>query len=166
MGILTECEAVTQPRDAQAKGRSPLYRQLYVQVLTAIAPVIFLTVATGIAGMNDMHKVDSVAGKAFAYFLSFSTLALIIGLAVGNIVQPGAGLAIAPATLDAESVAAYTQTADKQSLAGFVLDIIPEICDQIAVRMPPGATGSAIWRSPPKSVGLQIAPALPLWRPY
>lgn len=90
-----------------------------------IAPVIFLTVATGIAGMSDMGKVGSVAGKAFAYFLFFSTLALIIGLAVGNIVQPGAGLGIDPATLDAGAVASYSQTAEEQSLTGFVLDIIP-----------------------------------------
>jgi aerobic C4-dicarboxylate transport protein len=90
-----------------------------------IAPVIFLTVATGIAGMRDMNKVGSVAGKAFVYFLFFSTLALIIGLAVGNIVRPGAGLGIDPATLDAQAVATYTQTAEAQSLTGFVLDIIP-----------------------------------------
>ena len=57
-----------------------------------IAPVIFLTVATGIAGMRDMTAVGSVAGKAFVYFLFFSTLALVIGLVVANVVQPGAGL--------------------------------------------------------------------------
>lgn len=91
-----------------------------------IAPVIFLTVATGIAGMSDMSKVGSVAGKAFAYFLFFSTLALIIGLVVGNVVRPGAGLDIDPATLDAAAVANYTQTAHEQSIAGFLLDIIPE----------------------------------------
>ena len=66
-----------------------------------IAPVIFLTVTTGIAGMSDLKKVGRVAGKAFAYFLTFSTLALIVGLIVGNFVQPGAGLNIDPATLDA-----------------------------------------------------------------
>ena len=49
-----------------------------------IAPVIFLTVTTGIAGMRDLKKVGRVAGKAFAYFLTFSTLALIVGLIVGN----------------------------------------------------------------------------------
>ncbi|HNJ46801.1 MAG TPA: dicarboxylate/amino acid:cation symporter [Novosphingobium sp.] len=91
-----------------------------------IAPVIFLTVASGIAGMSNMGKVGSVAGKALAYFLALSTLALIIGLAVGNLVRPGAGLNIDPATLDAKSVATYAQTAHQQSLTGFVLDIIPE----------------------------------------
>ena len=56
-----------------------------------IAPVIFLTVATGIAHLRDVAKVGKVAGKAFAYFLTFSTLALIIGLVVANVVRPGPG---------------------------------------------------------------------------
>lgn len=90
-----------------------------------IAPVIFLTVATGIAGMKDMASVGSVAGKALAYFLFFSTLALIIGLIVANVAQPGAGLNIDPASLDAGAVQVYAQTAEDQSLAGFLLDIIP-----------------------------------------
>ncbi len=57
-----------------------------------IAPVIFLTVSTGIAGMNDLKRVGRVAGKAFAYFLIFSTIALIVGMVVSHIVQPGAGM--------------------------------------------------------------------------
>ncbi|MER9544630.1 cation:dicarboxylase symporter family transporter, partial [Mesorhizobium sp. M0437] len=69
-----------------------------------IAPVIFLTIATGIAGMNDLHKVGRVAGKAMVYFLTFSTLALIVGLIVANVVQPGAGLNIDPASLDVQAV--------------------------------------------------------------
>ena len=91
-----------------------------------IAPVIFLTVATGISGMRDLSAVGSVAGKAFAYFFFFSTLALIIGLVVGNIVQPGAGLNIDPASLDASKVADYAKTSEGQTIAGFVLNIIPE----------------------------------------
>ncbi len=90
-----------------------------------IAPVIFLTVASGIASMKDMTAVGSVAIKALAYFMFFSTLALVIGLVVGNVVQPGAGLGIDPATLDQESVAAYAQTAHEQTLSGFLLAIIP-----------------------------------------
>lgn len=90
-----------------------------------IAPVIFLTVATGIAGMKNMTAVGSVAGKALAYFLFFSTLALIIGLIVANVVQPGAGLNIDPATLDAAAVEGYAETAKNQSLVAFVLAIIP-----------------------------------------
>ncbi len=90
-----------------------------------IAPVIFLTVATGIAGINNISGVGSVAGKAIVYFLFFSTLALIIGLIVANVVQPGAGLNIDPATLDTSAVEGYAETAKEQSLNGFVLEIIP-----------------------------------------
>ena len=72
-----------------------------------IAPVIFLTVVTGIAGMRELGAVGRVAAKAFAYFLFFSTLALIVGLIVANVVQPGAGMNIDPATLDATAVADY-----------------------------------------------------------
>jgi aerobic C4-dicarboxylate transport protein len=90
-----------------------------------IAPVIFMTVVTGIAAMKDMTVVGSVALKALAYFLFFSTLALIVGLVVANIVQPGAGLGIDPATLDQGAVVAYTKTAHDQSIAGFLLAIVP-----------------------------------------
>ncbi|MXP08833.1 dicarboxylate/amino acid:cation symporter [Pseudoblastomonas halimionae] len=91
-----------------------------------ISPVIFVTVATGIAGMKDMGAVGSVAGKAFAYFLFFSTLALIIGLIVANVVQPGAGLNIDPATLDTSAVENYAVTAEEQTLTGFLLGMIPK----------------------------------------
>jgi aerobic C4-dicarboxylate transport protein len=91
-----------------------------------IAPVIFLTIVTGIAGMRDLAKVGRVAGKAFAYFLAFSTLALIVGLVVGNVVRPGAGLDIDPATLDAGAVSGYAAKARESSLAEFLLNIIPD----------------------------------------
>lgn len=90
-----------------------------------IAPVIFLTVATGIAGMSDMKKVGRVAGKAMLYFLTFSTLALVVGLIVANVVQPGAGMHIDPATLDAKAVATYTEKAHDSSITGFLMNIIP-----------------------------------------
>jgi aerobic C4-dicarboxylate transport protein len=90
-----------------------------------IAPVIFLTVATGIAGMSDLTKVGRVAGKAMLYFLCFSTLALIVGLIVGNIVQPGYGLHINPATLDAKAVQGYAAQAHEQTITGFLMNIIP-----------------------------------------
>src|ERR1700754_1414370 len=89
-----------------------------------ISPVIFLTLVTGIAGMKEMAAVGRVAGKAFAYFLFFSTLALIVGLAVANVVQPGAGMNIDPATLDAGAVASYSERAHETSITGFLLDII------------------------------------------
>ncbi|MEZ5692483.1 MAG: dicarboxylate/amino acid:cation symporter [Altererythrobacter sp.] len=103
----------------------PLGDGFIALVKMIIAPVIFLTVATGIAGMKDMSAVGSVAGKAFAYFLFFSTLALVIGLVVANVVQPGAGLNIDPATLDAAAVANYADTAEEQTVTGFLLAIIP-----------------------------------------
>lgn len=91
-----------------------------------IAPVIFLTVATGIAGMSDLKKVGRVAGKAMIYFLCFSTLALIVGMVVGNILQPGAGMNIDPATLDGKSVAAYATKAHDATITGFLMNIIPD----------------------------------------
>lgn len=91
-----------------------------------IAPVIFLTIATGIAGMRDLASVGRVAGKAFAYFLTFSTLALFVGLIVANVVHPGAGLNIDPATLDASKVADYAEKAHETTVAGFLAGIIPE----------------------------------------
>ncbi|KPF46390.1 dicarboxylate/amino acid:cation symporter [Rhizobium sp. AAP43] len=90
-----------------------------------IAPVIFLTVATGIAGMTDLKKVGRVAGKAMLYFLTFSTLALVVGLIVANVVQPGAGMHIDPATLDAKAVATYTEKAHDTTIVGFLMNIIP-----------------------------------------
>ena len=91
-----------------------------------IAPVIFITVATGIAGMRDMNSVGGVATKALIYFFTVSTFALVIGLAVANLVHPGSGLSIDPASLDAGAVAQYAETAHEQSLAGFLLAIIPK----------------------------------------
>ncbi|MEH3048456.1 dicarboxylate/amino acid:cation symporter [Sphingomonas adhaesiva] len=91
-----------------------------------IAPVIFLTIVTGVAGMRDLAAVGRVAGKAFAYFLTFSTLALIVGLIVGNVVRPGAGLNIDPATLDGGKVAEYAAKAHDTTLTGFLLNIIPD----------------------------------------
>ena len=91
-----------------------------------IAPVIFLTVATGIASIGGETKaLGRVVGKTFAYFLFFSTLALIVGLVVANVVQPGAGMNIDPATLDAGAVAQYQAKAHEATLTAFLLDIIP-----------------------------------------
>ncbi|WP_281059237.1 MULTISPECIES: dicarboxylate/amino acid:cation symporter [unclassified Mesorhizobium] len=90
-----------------------------------IAPVIFLTIATGIAGMSDLQKVGRVAAKAMVYFLTFSTLALVVGLIVANIVQPGAGLNIDPASLDVQAVKGYVATAHEQSVTSFLMNIIP-----------------------------------------
>jgi len=90
-----------------------------------IAPVIFLTIVTGIAGMRELGTIGRVAAKAFAYFLTFSTLALVVGLIVANTVQPGAGLNIDPATLDAGKVADFATKAHERTLSAFLLEIIP-----------------------------------------
>ncbi|MGV1761082.1 C4-dicarboxylate transporter DctA [Rhizobium sp. AC27/96] len=95
-------------------------------VRMVIAPVIFLTVATGIAGMSDLKKFGRVVGKAFIYFLTFSTLALIVGLIVANVVQPGAGMHINPATLDTKAVTNYAAQAHDASVIGFLMNIIPD----------------------------------------
>lgn len=91
-----------------------------------IAPVIFLTIVTGIAGMRDIGRVGRVAAKAFAYFLTFSTLALIIGMIVANLVQPGHGLNIDPASLDASAVTKYSDQAHETTIVGFLTGIIPD----------------------------------------
>ncbi|MGN6690489.1 MAG: C4-dicarboxylate transporter DctA, partial [Sphingopyxis sp.] len=90
-----------------------------------IAPVIFITLVTGIAGMTELRSVGRVAGKAFAYFLFFSTLALIVGLIVANTIQPGAGMNIDPATLDAGAVNSYVEKAKHSGLVDFVMSAIP-----------------------------------------
>ena len=90
-----------------------------------IAPVIFLTIATGIAGMRDLARVGRVAAKAFGYFLVFSTLALVVGLVIANVVQPGRGLNIDPASLNAGAVAQYASAAHETTIVGFLTSIIP-----------------------------------------
>ena len=90
-----------------------------------IAPVIFLTVVTGIAGMTNMKAVGRVAGKAMLYFLTFSTLALVVGMVVANLLQPGAGLNIDPKTLDAGKVSTYVTQAHDSTITGFLMNIIP-----------------------------------------
>ncbi|WP_165446214.1 dicarboxylate/amino acid:cation symporter [[Erwinia] mediterraneensis] len=90
-----------------------------------IAPVIFCTVVTGIAGMESMKAVGRTGAVALLYFEIVSTIALIIGLVVVNVVQPGAGMNVDPATLDARAVAVYAQQAEQQGVVAFLLDVIP-----------------------------------------
>jgi len=94
-------------------------------VKMVIAPVIFLSLVSGIAGMRELKSVGRVALKAFGYFLFFSTLALILGLVVANVVHPGAGMNINPSTLDAGSVAGYAHQAHETTFVGFLMSIIP-----------------------------------------
>ena len=142
---------------ASNSGRKPLYKSLYVQVVTAvvigvllghfypqtgadmkplgdafiklikmiIAPIIFCTVVVGIAGMEDMKKVGKTGGLALLYFEVVSTLALIIGLVVVNVLQPGSGMHVDAASLDTKGIAAYTAPGKLQGTVDFLLNIIP-----------------------------------------
>ena len=110
---------------AYGEALKPLGDGFIKLVKMIIAPVIFLTLVTGIAGMRELRSVGRVAAKAFAYFLFFSTLALVVGLIVANVVQPGAGMNIDPASLDSSAIADYREQAHETSITGFILDIIP-----------------------------------------
>lgn len=90
-----------------------------------IAPVIFCTVVTGIAGMEDLKKVGKVGGLALLYFEVVSTIALIVGLVIVNVLQPGVGMHVDPASLDTTSVAAYTGPGKMQTTQQFLMNIIP-----------------------------------------
>lgn len=91
-----------------------------------IAPVIFITITVGIASMNDLKKVGRITGKAFIYFLTFSTLALILGMVVSNVIQPGRGLNIDPSTLNAKDVSEYVAASHGNTFSNFMLNIIPK----------------------------------------
>jgi aerobic C4-dicarboxylate transport protein len=90
-----------------------------------IGPIIFCTVVLGIAGMQDLKKVGRTGGLAVLYFEALSTLALILGLVVVNVVRPGAGMNVNPATLDAGAVAQYAGPGHMQGVAEFLLNVIP-----------------------------------------
>ena len=90
-----------------------------------IAPIIFCTVVVGIAGMEDMKKVGKTGGLALLYFEVVSTVALVIGLVVVNLLQPGAGMHVDPATLDTKGIAAYTAPGKMQGTVDFLLNVIP-----------------------------------------
>ena len=90
-----------------------------------IAPIIFCTVVVGIAGMEDMKKVGKTGGLALLYFEVVSTVALIVGLLIVNLVQPGAGMHVDPASLDSKSVAAYTGPGKMPGTTEFLLNVIP-----------------------------------------
>jgi len=112
-------------RPATAIAMKPL-GDAFIRLITMIITlVIFCTVVTGIAGMEDMKKVGRVGGKALLYFEAVSTLALVIGLIVGNLVHPGSSFNINPATLDAKAVADYAGQAKAQSVTDFLMHIIP-----------------------------------------
>jgi aerobic C4-dicarboxylate transport protein len=140
-----------------ASNKPPFYRELWVQVLVAIALaivlgyvdparavamkplgdafirvismiitlIIFCTVVSGIAGMENLKKVGRLGGMALIYFEVVSTIALLIGLVVGNVVRPGSGFNVNVATLDAKAVADYAGHAKAQNVTEFLIHIIP-----------------------------------------
>jgi aerobic C4-dicarboxylate transport protein len=98
----------------------------FIRMITMIITVlIFCTVVTGIAGMQDLKKVGRVGGKALLYFEIVSTIALGVGLVVGNLVHPGSGFNVNPASLDAKAVADYAGQAKAQGVTEFLMHIIP-----------------------------------------
>jgi aerobic C4-dicarboxylate transport protein len=98
----------------------------FIRLITmVITLIIFCTVVTGIAGMENLKKVGRIGGKALLYFEIVSTLALFTGMLVGNVTHPGSGFNVNPATLDAKSVADYAGAAKQQSVTEFLMNIIP-----------------------------------------
>lgn len=99
---------------------------LFVKLVKmVIPPVIFLTIVTGIAGLGSLGNLGRVALKSFAYFLFFSTLALIVGLLVGNWLAPGAGMNIDPASINTQGVQEFVVKAHDMTIVGFLTGIVP-----------------------------------------
>ena len=121
LGVLVGC--LWPPVGASVKPLGDGFIKLVKMIIT---PVIFLTVVTGIAGMRDLGAFGRIATKALGYFIIVSTLALAVGLIVANVVQPGAGLNVNPATLDASKIASYVSEAKETTVTGFLLNIIPD----------------------------------------
>src|ERR1700723_1203129 len=110
---------------AKAIAMKPLGDGFIRLIATIISLIIFCTVVSGIASMQDMKKVGRVGGKALLYFEVVSTLALLVGMVVGNVVHTGAGFNVNPATLDAKAVANYAGAAKAQTVTDFIMHIIP-----------------------------------------
>ena len=120
-GILVGCYA---PHTGEAL--RPLGDLFVKLVRMVIAPVIFVSIVTGIAGMRDLGALGRVAARALGYFAVMSGFALVLGLFVGNFVRPGAGFAVAPGALDPGKVADYVAKAHDTTLNGFFLGLIPD----------------------------------------
>ncbi len=111
---------------AHAVSLKPVADGFIALIKMLIGPVIFCTVVLGIAGAHDMKTAGRVGVKALLYFELVSTLALGLGLLLVNLLQPGKGFNVDPATLDAKAVANYAKQASEQSLTDFILHIIPK----------------------------------------
>jgi len=112
-------------KPARAVAMKPLGDTFIRLITMVITPIIFCTVVSGIAGMQDMKKVGRVGGKALLYFEVVSTLALFLGLVVGNVVHPGGGFHVNAANLDARAVESYAGQAKAQGVTEFFLHIVP-----------------------------------------
>ena len=122
---MTIAVALGYLRPATAIAMKPLGDAFIRLISMIITLIIFCTVVSGIAGMESMKKVGRVGGLALLYFEIVSTLALLIGLIVGNVVRPGSAFNVNPATLDAKAVADYAGQAKAQSVTDFLMHIIP-----------------------------------------
>jgi len=109
----------------QAIALKPLGDGFVRLIRMTLAPVIFGSVVVGIAGMGDLKEVGRVGAKALLYFEVVSTISLLMGLVAVNLLHPGRGMNIDPATLDVQAIASYTASAQHLSLASFLLNIIP-----------------------------------------
>ena len=110
---------------ATGEALKPLGDAFIKLIKMIIAPIIFCTVVVGIAGMEDMKKVGKTGGYALLYFEVVSSLALVVGLVIVNVVQPGAGMNVDPNTLDTKGIVAYTGPGKMQGTVEFLLAIIP-----------------------------------------
>ena len=110
---------------ARAVAMKPIGDAFIRVISMIISLIIFCTVVTGIAGMENLKKVGRVGGMALLYFEIVSSIALLIGLVVGNVVHPGSGFNVNVATLDAKAVADYAGQAKAQSVTEFLMHIIP-----------------------------------------
>ncbi len=110
---------------ARAVAMKPL-GDAFIRLITMIITlIIFCTVVAGIAGMKDLRRVGRIGGIALIYFEVVSTVALLIGLLVGNVVRPGDGFNVNAATLDAKAISDYAGPAKAESVTEFLLHIIP-----------------------------------------
>lgn len=107
------------------EGLKPLGDGFIKLIKVVIGPIIFCTVVSGVASMRDTKKIGRVGGKALLYFEVVTTAALLIGLVVVNLVGPGRGMNINPATLDTSAITKYTDAAYEQTVADFILHVIP-----------------------------------------
>src|SRR5947207_9072919 len=103
----------------------PLSDGFITLIRAVVPPIIFATVTVGIAKMGDMRRVGAVGLRALIYFEVVSTIALVVGLVVGNLWQPGAGLHINPASLDDKAVANYVTSAKSLTIIDFLMKMIP-----------------------------------------